>query len=208
MAKDDNGKKAKFNLEEYVMVKDRVIEFYEKYPTGRIINQVIEHDREMGFIMIRTEIYRYFNEPAPASTGHAYELKTEGYVNKTSYVENCETSAVGRALAFLSHQVKGSIASREEMEKVERMTVESDPELIEKIRAIWTEGGGTEEQLVNWVKNNNGGLQLEDISGTRQQAMLTRLEAKRAQSQKTETQTAATAPPPPKPVADAQPQEG
>jgi len=182
--------KAKFNLDEYVMVKDRVLEFYQKYPTGRIITTPIEHDREVGFVMFRAEIYRIFSDQVPASTGHAYELKTEGFVNKTSYIENCETSAVGRALALLSHQVTNSIASREEMEKVERMTVESDPELVKKIQAIWKEGGGTEEQLTSWVKNNNGGLGLNDISGNRQQAMLTRLEAKRAQSN-------ATQPPPP-----------
>src|SRR5580765_778755 len=182
--------KAKFNLDEYVMVKDRVLEFYQKYPTGRIITTPIEHDREVGFVMFRAEIYRIFSDQVPASTGHAYELKTEGFVNKTSYIENCETSAVGRALALLSHQVTNSIASRVEMEKVERMTVESDPELVKKIQAIWKEGGGTEEQLTSWVKNNNGGLGLNDISGNRQQAMLTRLEAKRAQSK-------ATQPPPP-----------
>lgn len=200
MAKNNDGK-AKFNLEEYVMVKDRVVEFYERYPTGRIITIPIEHDREIGFVMFKAEIYRIFTDQVPASTGHAYELKTEGFVNKTSYIENCETSAVGRALALLSFKVSGSIASREEMEKVERMTVESNPELVEKIRAIWAEGGGTEEQLTSWVKNNNGGLGLTDISGHRQQAMLTRLEAKKAQSQKVETaatQSAPTQPPPPK----------
>lgn len=175
-------KAAKFNLDEYVMVKDRVAVFYEVYPTGRIIPTVIEHDREIGFVMIRAEIYRYHNEPVPAAQGHAYELKTEGFVNKTSYIENCETSAVGRALAFLNLKVTNSIASREEMEKVQRMTVESDPELVEAIAKIWTEGGGTPEKLDSWVKNNNGGLGLTEISGHRQRAMLTRLEAKKAQA--------------------------
>ncbi len=188
MAKDkDTNKAAKFNLDDYVMVKDRVNEFYQKYPTGRIVTQVIEHDRESGFVMIKAEIYRFFNEAVPASTGHAYELKAEGFVNKTSYVENCETSAVGRALGLSNFKIQGSIASREEMEKVERMSVDPSEELANQIKQIWKDGGGTDEQLEKWVKNNNGGLGLMEVSAHRQQAMLTRLEQKRAQAaQKTE----------------------
>jgi hypothetical protein len=186
MAKDGDKKPAKFNLEEYVMVKDRVDEFYQKYPTGRIITTIIEHDKEMGFVMIRAEIFRFFDEATPASTGHAYELKSEGFVNKTSYVENCETSAVGRALGLSNFKITGSIASREEMEKVERMSVEPSEEIAGKIKTIWLEGGGTEEKLDSWVKNNNGGLGLMEISAHRQQAMLTRLEAKKAQAEKTQ----------------------
>lgn len=188
----DTTKAAKFNLADYVMVKDRVTKFYEKYPTGRIITQVIEHDREMGFVMIKAEIFRFFNEAVPASSGHAYELKSEGFVNKTSYIENCETSAVGRALGLLSFEITGSIASREEMEKVERMSVEPNADLAEKIRTIWLEGGGTEEKLTAWVKNNNGGLGLMEISAHRQQAMLTRLEAKKAEAEKTAPPAEAT----------------
>lgn len=187
--KEDGNKSSKFNLDDYVMVKDRVNEFYQKYPTGRIITQIIEHDRESGFVMIKAEIFRFFDEAVPASTGHAYELKAEGYVNKTSYVENCETSAVGRALGLSNFKIVGSIASREEMEKVERMSVEPSESIAATIKTIWSEGGGTEDQLDKWVKNNNGGLGLMEISAHRQQAMLTRLEAKKAQSEKkTETQ--------------------
>jgi hypothetical protein len=49
------------------------------------------------------------------STGYAQEEKTTSFVNETSFVENCETSAVGRALGFLGIGIKDSIASADEL---------------------------------------------------------------------------------------------
>jgi hypothetical protein len=171
----------KFKLEDYVDVKTRVAEFYQKYPTGRIISTIIDHAREAGymFVLMKTEVFRYHDEPLPASTGHAFEINASGPINKTSHVENCETSAVGRALALLNLGIGHSIASREEIEKVQRMTSESDPDTVKKIREIWTENGGTEEQLQAWVKKNNNDVSLDELKGDRQQAMLQVLEQKK-----------------------------
>lgn len=69
---------------------------------------------------MRAEVYRDAADPQPAATGHAYELKSEGYVNRTSHVENAETSAVGRALAMLGLEVKRGIASQEDHGKAQR----------------------------------------------------------------------------------------
>ena len=49
------------------------------------------------------------------AVGHAHEMKTASNINKTSYVENCETSAVGRALAMLGIGIDASIASANEV---------------------------------------------------------------------------------------------
>lgn len=105
----------------YIPVAERVEKFYERFPEGRIITQIIEHDREDGFVLVRAEVYRTADDAQPAATGHAFEVRSESYVNKTSYVENCETGAVGRALALLGFEVKRGIASREEFEKAARM---------------------------------------------------------------------------------------
>lgn len=78
---------------------------------------------------MRAEIYRNQDDASPAATGHAFENRSEGYVNKTSYIENCETSAVGRALALLGYEIKRGIASREEMEKADRMSDQPAKEL-------------------------------------------------------------------------------
>ncbi len=107
-------------FEDYVPVAERIEQFYSAYPAGRILTSIIEHDREAGFVLIRAEVYRNSEDTMPSATGHAFEVRGESYVNKTSYLENCETSSVGRALALLGFEVRRGIASREEMEKTTR----------------------------------------------------------------------------------------
>lgn len=108
-------------LDNYVTVAERVAAFYQTYPQGRINTQIVQHDTESGFILMRAEIYRSTDDASPSATGHAFEVRSESYVNKTSYIENAETSSVGRALALLGFEVRRGIASREEMDKTARM---------------------------------------------------------------------------------------
>jgi hypothetical protein len=108
-------------FEDYVPVAERLERFYERFPDGRVITHIIEHSSESGFVLMRAEIYRSPDDAQPAATGHAFEVRGESYVNKTSYIENCETGAVGRALALLGFEVRRGIASREELEKTSRM---------------------------------------------------------------------------------------
>ncbi|HEV2880040.1 MAG TPA: hypothetical protein VGX24_01940 [Pyrinomonadaceae bacterium] len=111
-------------FEDYVPVAERLERFYERFPDGRVITHIIEHNSESGFVLMRAEVYRTPDDAQPAATGHAFEVRGESYVNKTSYIENCETGAVGRALALLGFEVKRGIASREELEKTSRMTTD------------------------------------------------------------------------------------
>ncbi len=111
-------------FQDYVTVAERIEKFYERYPEGRIITHIVEHDAERGFILMRAEVYRNADDAEPVASGHAYELKSEGYVQRTSYIEVCETSSVGRALAMAGFEVRRGIASREEMEKVARFSQE------------------------------------------------------------------------------------
>jgi hypothetical protein len=104
----------------YITVAERIEKFYERFAEGRIITHIVEHDAERGFVLIRAEVFRNPDDAIPAATGHAYELKTEGYVQRTSYVEVGETSAVGRALAMAGFEVMRGIASQEEMDKAAR----------------------------------------------------------------------------------------
>jgi hypothetical protein len=105
----------RFNPDEYITVSERIEKFYAKFPQGRIITTIIEHSAETGFILMRAEVYREPDDALPAATGHAYELKSAGHVQAGSYVEVCETSSVGRALALLGFEVRRGVASREEV---------------------------------------------------------------------------------------------
>ena len=107
----------RFNPDEYITVHERIEKFYAKYPQGRILTSIVEHNAETGFVLVRAEVYREPDDALPAATGHAYELRSAGHVQQGSYVEVGETSAVGRALALLGFEVRRGIASREEIER-------------------------------------------------------------------------------------------
>jgi hypothetical protein len=105
----------RFNPDEYITVSERIEKFYARFPQGRIVTTIIEHSAETGFILMRAEVYREPDDVMPAATGHAYELRSAGHVQAGSYVEVCETSSVGRALALLGFEVRRGVASREEV---------------------------------------------------------------------------------------------
>lgn len=107
------------NLNDYIPVNERIIRFWKENPNGRIVTEIIEHDRESGFVLFKASVFCDANDAAPSATGHAFEIKGQGgQANRTSHIENCESSAVGRALAILGYEVSKAIASREEMRKV------------------------------------------------------------------------------------------
>jgi len=107
-----------FDLSQYATVEERLVLFWAANPDGRITTDIVRIDDHA--VLFRAEVYRHRDDTQPAAVGHAYEEKTDRGVNATSHVENCETSAIGRALANWTYQA-GKRPSREEMAKVERM---------------------------------------------------------------------------------------
>ena len=105
-----------FNLEDYETVEDRLSKFWKDYPDGRISTQIIEHTLQR--FIVQAAIYRTEVDAQPWSTGFAEETVSTRGVNSTSALENCETSAIGRALANAGYASKGKRPSREEMVKV------------------------------------------------------------------------------------------
>ena len=137
---------------QYVEVNERVKYFIKNYPGWSIETEMLsDQDGVCVFkASVRDESGRIM------ATGHAYEKESSSYINKTSYIENCETSAVGRALGFLGIGIDTSIASSDEVinamnnsGKVDFDQVREEVKKIDRLGdlgAYWDSLGLTEKQ--------------------------------------------------------------
>jgi hypothetical protein len=105
-----------FNLADYETVEVRLEKFIKDYPDFRISTEleVCEKDR----YIVKAYLFKDSEQSTALSTGLAEEKVTDRGVNQTSALENCETSAIGRALANAGYAAKGKRPSQEEMKKV------------------------------------------------------------------------------------------
>ena len=111
---------AKFNLENYETVEDRLKQYWKDNPNGRIWTEVVHETEDGSCVTIRALVYINADDSNPISTGIAQETKGQGgFANTDAWVENCETSAIGRALANWKYQGSGKARpSQQEMSKV------------------------------------------------------------------------------------------
>jgi hypothetical protein len=112
-----------FNLEDYETVEERLVKYWKEHPDGRIETTLVESTLQR--FIIKAAIYRTEVDAQAWTTGYAEETVSTRGVNSTSALENCETSAIGRALANAGYASKGKRPSREEMSKVK--TAEPKP---------------------------------------------------------------------------------
>lgn len=115
---------ANFNLNDYETVEQRLARFYADHADGRIIteNLTTSLDRQAATWVVKATVFFSLEEQlqnAPKATGLAFEVDGVGMANKTSALENAETSAIGRALANAGYS-GNKRTSREEMAKVAR----------------------------------------------------------------------------------------
>jgi hypothetical protein len=105
-----------FNLADYEPVEARLEKFIKDYPSFRIATEleVVEVSR----YIVKAYLYKDASDSVAWATGYAEETVSSRGVNQTSALENCETSAIGRALANAGYAPKGKRPSREEMSKV------------------------------------------------------------------------------------------
>jgi hypothetical protein len=107
-----------FDPAAYAPVAERISLFYESFPRGRIITELVS--RTERDVVFRALVYRQAEDAEPAATGWAAEREGDGEVNAVACLENTETSAIGRALANLGFKAARERASAEEMAKVSR----------------------------------------------------------------------------------------
>ena len=116
---------------DYAMVPERVNAFRKIFPSGFITTDIISHDGTVVLMRAKAGYYSQNGEPVVLGTGYAQEVKGTGLVNKTSYIENCETSAVGRALGMIGLGINGGgICSAEEL--VNAITAQKQMKEMEK----------------------------------------------------------------------------
>lgn len=96
---------------DYAEVPQRIKAFRMLFPLGKILTSMISN--ENGVCVFRAEVYT--DDNVLLGTGTAYEKENSTFINKTSYIENCETSAVGRALGMCGLGIDTSVASAEEV---------------------------------------------------------------------------------------------
>ena len=132
-----------FNLADYEPVEVRLEKFIKDYPDFRVSTEleVIESNR----YIVKAYLFKTATDSVAWATGLAEETVTSRGVNQTSALENCETSAIGRALANAGYAPKGKRPSREEMTKV----VKAPAPKVEK--DYWTTPFGEQDESIKKV---------------------------------------------------------
>jgi len=145
---------ARFDLSKYVLVEDRITEFWAKYPQGKILTEVFHldpPDTVKRMVLVKASVWRNDTDMTPTTTGWAKEREGTMGANLTAFLENAETSAIGRALANLGIATKLGRPSRQEMEAVDANLTEHETildtikemasagsvELQKKVKARW-----------------------------------------------------------------------
>jgi hypothetical protein len=126
---------ATFDLESYATVQERIAQFYQDFPDGSIRTFMVFRDGPE--VIFEARVYRNPEEAVMGvyTSGFAREIEGKTPVNKTSHVENCESSAAGRALANLGYATDARRPSRSEMLKVAR-TKDEHEEMLQFIRSV------------------------------------------------------------------------
>lgn len=143
MAKSENKfKTVNIKGKEYVEVNERVKYFRDVYAGWSIETEMLSNDD--GVCVFKATVKD--DSGAIKSVGHAYERESSSFINKTSYIENCETSAVGRALGFLGIGIDVSIASSDEV-----------------LNAVNNQGESTTSNKINFKEVREKLTEIDDI---------------------------------------------
>lgn len=187
---------ANFNPADYETVEERLKRFWADNPDARIVtlNHTTPADRGVSTWIVEARIFMSADEQEKnliKATGWAFEIDGQGMANKTSALENAETSAIGRALANMNYS-GNKRASREEMQKVARQQTPRPPRNfleeankltdIDAVRLLWAEAkaAGVSATDLEWIKahgerlsNHAGefsGSEGSSLSGTKQRS--------------------------------------
>jgi hypothetical protein len=161
---------AHFNLAEYQTVQERIDLFWQRFPNGRLYTELVSFTPDQ--VVFKAECYANKDDVYPLAVDYAEERLGSSPVNKTSFLENCSTSALGRCISLLGNEFspKGKRPSQQEMSKVQRL---SQPETsrnwelalsnindIEGLRSLYNEAkqGKAPTAILEAIKGKADGI--------------------------------------------------
>lgn len=140
---------------QYAEVPQRIQAFRKLYPEGFIRTELISNIGDMAIIRAEVGFKDVDGTERILGTGLAYEKEGSSFINKTSYIENCETSAVGRALGMLGIGSEESVRSAEEELNAEMQQEAMKPITAVMLKAVRTaieKNGFKEEKICEYFK--------------------------------------------------------
>lgn len=157
---------------EYAEVNQRIKAFRMVYPEGFIRTEMVSN--ENGVCIFTASVgYMADGEPVILGTGTAYEKEGSTFINKTSYIENCETSAVGRALGMAGYGIDTSVASYEEVVNAqanqEMKIINVTPKQLEVLRKTY------KGELLDKLLEHNNLDRLEDMTMQKASELISKL---------------------------------
>lgn len=129
----------------YVEVNERIKAFRKVYPEGFILTEMVSN--QDGVCVFRSEVGYYIADiKVVLGTGTAYENEGSTFINKTSFIENCETSSVGRALGMAGFGIDDDVASADEINgtiaQSEADKAKNQQKALNDLRAMYEKNGG------------------------------------------------------------------
>ena len=150
---------ANFDLQNYETVDSRIKRFYADHPDGAIRTALVESVGDIGKTRwtVKASIWKNADMERPDGTGFAFEVDGAGMANKTSALENCETSAIGRALANIGYS-GDKRASREEMVKAQAGRQEQFEEAVSAAVSGFKQASTIEQLQAAWEAAGKAGV--------------------------------------------------
>lgn len=147
----------------YNTVNQRILAFRELYPNGSIQTEILS--MENGAVLMKATAYD--DDGKVIATGHAREKEGDGFINATSFIENCETSCIGRALGIIGIGAVDSLASFQEVANAiqqqnqikEKEDAQNEEALLEDLKQWYDKAGG--KNFEKWIKDC-GGFKVEN----------------------------------------------